>query len=173
MTSSPIALPVNILQNKDGYVVDGLDFVLQSLKSDTSALPEKVGEQRTVPAEKPQIVEEKVVLPQQVVEEKVVPPPQIVKEKVVPAPPPIINTEGSCIVTYNEKRKGYVLQISSCITLKKANSVAIKANKISGLKTFVETADIPSIGRRYRVFIGLFKTREDAIVFCHQFDFDL
>jgi len=173
LASSPIALPVTILQNKDGYVVDGLEFALQSFQSDTSVIPVKVSEQRTVPTVKPQIVEEKVVLPQQVVEEKVVPPPQIVKEKVVPAPPPIINTEGSCIVTYNEKRKGYVLQISSCITLKKANSVAIKANKISGLKTFVETADIPYFGRRYRVFIGFFKTREDAVVFCHQFDFDL
>ena len=110
-----------------------------------------VSEQRTVPTEKPQIVE----------------------EKVVPAPPPIIKTEGSCIVTYDAKRKGYVLQISSCITMKKANSVAKKANKITGLKTFEETADIPSIGRRYRVFIGVFKTREEAIAFCQQFNFDL
>jgi hypothetical protein len=151
MTSSPIALPVNILQNKDGYVVDGLEFVLQSLQSDTLAIPAMVSEQRTVPTEKPQIVE----------------------EKVVPAPPPIIKTEGSCIVTYDAKRKGYVLQISSCITMKKANSVAKKANKITGLKTFEETADIPSIGRRYRVFIGVFKTREEAIAFCQQFNFDL
>lgn len=53
MTSSPTALPVKILKNKDGYVVDGLEFVLQSIQSDTSAIPAKVGEQRTVPTERP------------------------------------------------------------------------------------------------------------------------
>jgi hypothetical protein len=172
MTSSPIALPVTILQNKDGSVVDGLDFVLQSLKSDTSAITTNVGEQRTVPTEKPQIIEGKTVSPQQVVEEKVVPPPQIVEEK-VEQPPPIIKTDVPCIVTYNEKRKGFVLQISSCITLKKANIVAKKSNKFTGRMTFVETADIPSIGRRYRVFIGVFKTREEAIAFCQQFYIDI
>ena len=172
MTSSPIALPVNILQNKDGYVVDGLEFVLQSLQSDTSALPAKIGEQRTVPTEKPQIVEEKVVPPPQVVEEKVVPLPQIVEEK-VEQPSPIIKTDVPCIVTYNEKRKGFVLQISSWLTWKKANRVAKRADKIVGLKTFKEAANVPTLGRRYRVFIGVFKTREEAVVFCRQFDFEL
>jgi hypothetical protein len=55
MTSSPITLPVTILQNKDGSVVDGIDFMLQSFKSDTSVLPAKVGEQIPVPTEKPLI----------------------------------------------------------------------------------------------------------------------
>jgi hypothetical protein len=44
MTSSSIAMPVNILQNKDGYVVEDLEFVLQSFRSDTSAIQKKVGE---------------------------------------------------------------------------------------------------------------------------------
>jgi cell division septation protein DedD len=162
MTSSPIALPVNILQNKDGYVVDGLEFVLQSLQSDTSAIPAKVGEQRTVPTEKPQIVEEKVV-----------PPPPIIEEKVVPPPPSIINAEKQCIVIFDAKREGYILQISSWPTKSKANRVAKRVYKIIGLKTFIEAADVPSLGRRYRVFIGVFKTREEAVVFCRQFDFEL
>ncbi len=161
MTSSPIALPVNILQNRDGYVVDGLEFVLQSFQGSTSAIPAKVDEQRTAAAEKSQIAEEKAVSSPQLLEEK------------VKQPLPIVKTDMSCNVSYNENEKGFVLQVSSCTTPKKANSVAKKTNKITGLKTFVETADIPSVGRRYRVFIGTFKTREEAIAFCRQFNFDL
>ena len=161
LTSSPIAMPVNILKTRDGDIVSGIEFKLQSLQSDTSAIPAKVGEQRTVPTEKPQIVEEKVV-----------PPPQVVEEK-VEQQSPIIKTAVPCMVTYNEKRKGFVLQISSWLTWKKASRVAKRADKIIGLKTFKEAADIPTLGRRYRVFVGVFKTREDAVVFCHQFDFDL
>jgi hypothetical protein len=173
MTSSPTTLPVTILQNKDGSVVDGIDFMLQSFKSDTSVLPVKVGEQINVPTEKPLIVEEMVVLPQPAIEEKVVPPPQIIEEKIVPSPSSIISTEGKCIVSYDAIRNGYVLQIASCVTLKKANSVAKKVNNISGLMTFVKAVDIPSLGRRYRVFFGVFKTREEAVAFCLQFNFDL
>jgi len=173
MTSSPITLPVTILQNKDGSVVDGIDFMLQSFKSDTSVLPTKVGEQIPVPTELPRKVEEEMVHSPHVDKENVVPPPQIVEEQVEPSPSPIMNTEGQCIVSYNVKREGYVLQIASCITLKKANSVVKKVNKITGLLTFEEAVNIPSIGRRYRVFIGVFKTREEAIAFCLQFNFDL
>ena len=86
MTSSPITLPVNILQNKDGFVVEGLEFVLESFQRDTSAILGKIGEQRTIATEKPQILEEKVVPPPQVAEEKVVPTPQVAVEKVVPPP---------------------------------------------------------------------------------------
>jgi cell division septation protein DedD len=172
MISSPTAVPVNILQSKDGYVVDGLEFVLQSLQGDTSVIPVKEGERITMHTEKLRILEEKVVSPPQVAEKKVIPPPQIAEEK-VEQPLPIIKTNVPCIVTYNEKRKGFVLQIASCTTLKKANSVAEKADKFDGLTTFEENADIPSIGRRYRVFIGVFKTREEAVAFCQQFNFDL
>jgi len=195
MTSSPKTLPFNILQNKDGYVVEGLDFVLQSLQSDTSAIPAKVEEQRNVPAEKPQIVEEKVVPSPQVVEEKVVPPPQIVEEKIVPPPqvveekvvpvpqiveekivpppPPIIRAEKPCIVIADANKKGYILQISSWVTKFKASQAAKKVKKFPGLQPFIMTERIPSLGLRYRVFIGVFKTREEAIVFCHNFNFDL
>jgi hypothetical protein len=237
MTSSPIALPVNILQNKDGYVVDELEFVLQSLHGDTSAIPVKVSEQRIVPSEKPQIVEEKVIpppqvvqkkvapppqvvqekvvpppqvvqekvvpppqvvqekvapppqvaeekaVPPQIVEEKVVPPPQIVEEKVVPPPqiveekveqpPPIIKTEMPCIVISDAKKTGYILQISPWITKSKVGRVAKKVEKFHGLQAYVMTAHIPSMGLRYRVFIGVFKTKEEAVAFCQQFNFDL
>jgi len=166
-------LPFNILQNKDGYVVEGLDFVLQSLQSDTSAIPAKVEEQRNVPAEKPQIVEEKVVPPPQVVDEKVVPVPQIVEEKIVPPPPPIIRAEKPCIVIAAANKKGYILQISSWVTKFKAIRAAKKVKKFPGLQLYIMTERIPSLGLRYRVFIGVFKTREEAIVFCHNFNFDL
>jgi len=162
MTSSPIALPVNILQNKDGYVVDGLEIVLLSHQIDTSAIPAKVGERRNVRTEKPQIVEEKVV-----------PPPQVVKKKVVPPPTPIIKTEKQCIVISNAKKTGYILQISPWITKSKARRVAKKVEKFHGLQAYAMIARIPSMGLRYRVFIGEFKTREDAIAFCQQFNFDL
>jgi cell division septation protein DedD len=137
------------------------------------ALLENIGERRTIPTETPQNVEERMLPLPQVAEEKVVPPPQTVEEKIVPSLSPIISTEGKCIVSYDAKRNGYVLQIVSCVTLKKANSVAQKVNNISGLMTFVKAVDIPSIGRRYRVFIGDFKTREEAVAFCLQFNFDL
>jgi hypothetical protein len=194
MTSLPIALPVNILQNKDGYIVDGLEFVLQSLQSGTSVIPVKVGEQRTIPIENTQIVEMKVgpspqvikgnvTSPLQVVEEKIITSPQVNDEKVMPPkqivrdkveqPSSVIKTGVPCMVTFNEKRKGFVLQISSWLTWKKATRVAKKADKIVGFKTFKEAAEIPLLGRRYRVFLGIFKTREEAVVFCHNFDFDL
>jgi hypothetical protein len=85
----------------------------------------------------------------------------------------IVQPHKPCMITFNEKRKGYVLQISSWLTRKKANKVAKSANNIAGLKTFKEAAYIPSIGRRFRVYIGNFKTREEAVDFCHNFDFDL
>jgi hypothetical protein len=97
-------------------------------------------------------------------------PPAIKKEI---KPSPILQIARPCMVTYDAKRKGYVLQISSWLTLPKANRVAQIADTIDGLKTFKKSAIVPSLGRRYRVFIGVFKTSEDAIVFCHQYNFEL
>jgi hypothetical protein len=97
-------------------------------------------------------------------------PPAIEKKDTLSS---ILQTPRPCMVTYNEKRKGYVLQISSWLTRTKANRVAKRTDTIVGLKTFKEAADVPSLGRRYRVFIGVFKTREEAVVFCRQFDFEL
>lgn len=84
----------------------------------------------------------------------------------------ILQTPKPCMVTYDAKRKGYVLQISSWLTLPKANRVTQIADTITGLKTFKKSAILPSLGRRYRVFIGVFKTREEAIVFCRQYNFE-
>jgi len=112
--------------------------------------------------------------------------PKVKKEEAVASIPVIpqkiedkdtINSEiypqKPCMITYDEKRKGYILQISSWTTRWKANKVAKMAdNKIEGLRTFKQAANIPSIGRRYRVYIGNFKTREEAVDFCHQFDFN-
>ncbi|MBN1398285.1 MAG: SPOR domain-containing protein, partial [Bacteroidetes bacterium] len=77
-----------------------------------------------------------------------------------------------CMITYVEKRKGYILQISSWLTKSKADKVARIMDNIEGLRTYKQSADIPSIGRRYRVYIGDFKTKEEAMEFCYSFDFD-
>jgi len=172
MTSTPIALPVTILQNKDGYVVDELEFMLRSLQIDTSALSAKVGEQTIVSTEKPLIVKEKAVPPPQVVEKKIVPPTEIVKRK-LKQPAPFIKTEKPCIVMSNAKKTRYILQISPWITKSQAKRVEKKAEKFHGLHVYEMTERIPSMGLRYRVFIGEFRTREDATAFCHQFNFDL
>jgi cell division septation protein DedD len=97
-------------------------------------------------------------------------PPAIEMKDTLSSIPPTLRV---CMITYHEKRKGFVLQISSWLTKTKANRVAKRADKIVGLKTFKEAADIPSLGRRYRVFIGVFNSREEAVDFCHQFDFEL
>jgi hypothetical protein len=98
-------------------------------------------------------------------------PPEIEKKKDTISA--ITQPHKTCMISYDEKRKGYVLQISSWITKKKAEKVAKYADRIAGLKTFKQAAYIPSIGRRFRVYIGNFKTREEAVDFCYQFDFDL
>ncbi len=97
-------------------------------------------------------------------------PPSIEKKDTVFSKP---QNSKPCMVAFNEQRKSYVLQIASSITKKKADSIAKKASKVTGLKTFRETAIVPSVGRRYRVFIAGFKTREEAVAFCQYFNFEL
>jgi hypothetical protein len=98
--------------------------------------------------------------------------PPIVEEKVVSPPPaPIIKTEKQCIVISNANKTGYVLQISSWVTKSKARRVAKKVNHFLGLRPYVMAARIPSMGLRYRLFIGIFRTREEALNFCHNFNF--
>jgi hypothetical protein len=73
----------------------------------------------------------------------------------------------------NAKKTRYILQISPWITKSQAKRVEKKAEKFHGLHVYEMTERIPSMGLRYRVFIGEFRTREDATAFCHQFNFDL
>ncbi len=71
-----------------------------------------------------------------------------------------------CIASYNRSRKGYVLQISSWVTKQKAVKVAGLAEKISGMKSFTTSATIPSLGKRYRVFLGVFESKKAADDMC-------
>jgi len=87
-------------------------------------------------------------------------------EKKVEQPPAPQKSVLPCIVSYDPKRKGYILQISSWLTRSKARQVAKKAEAISGMKSFVVTATVPSLGRRNRVFLGVFKTQQAAEKMC-------
>jgi hypothetical protein len=87
-------------------------------------------------------------------------------EKKVELPPPTKQTVLPCIVWYDIHRKGYVLQISSWVTKSKALRVAKIAERISGLKSHTITVKLPSLGKRTRVFLGVFKTQKSAEEMC-------
>lgn len=66
------------------------------------------------------------------------------------------------IIIYDAKRKGYILQISSWTTKLKAKRVAKRTENFSGLRPFTRARQIPTAGLRYRVYIDVLKTKEDA-----------
>ncbi|RPI03619.1 MAG: hypothetical protein EHM64_12035 [Ignavibacteriae bacterium] len=109
----------------------------------------------------------KMIEPAQVVEVTV---PTVVKKAVVPPPP--MKAEKKCIVIASLTNDGYILQISSWVTKTKARRMAKKAANFHGLKAYVMTEHIPSLGIRYRVYIGVFGTREDAVEFCQNNNFE-
>ena len=71
-----------------------------------------------------------------------------------------------CLVFYDITRRTYILQISSWITKSKAVRVSKSAEKFSGKKSSTVGVSIPSLGRRYRVFLTGFKTKNDAEEMC-------
>jgi Sporulation related domain. len=87
-------------------------------------------------------------------------------EKKVELPAATKQTVLPCIVWYDIHRKGYVLQISSWFTKSKALRVAKIAERISGMKSYTITVRIPSLGKRTRVFLGVFKTQKAAEEMC-------
>jgi tol-pal system protein YbgF len=97
--------------------------------------------------------------------------PPIVEKKIV-TPPPVMKAEKPCIVISNIKKTGYVLQVSSWATRSKARRVVKQINRFPGLKTYVMIARVSALGLRFRVFIGVFNSREDAMDFCHKFNFE-
>jgi len=96
----------------------------------------------------------------------IVPVAPVKTEKKVEQPPSQKRPALPCIVRYDVRRKGYVLQISSWVTKSKARRVARIAAKNSGMKSFTTTVSIPTLGTRNRVFLGVFKTRKAAEAMC-------
>lgn len=89
----------------------------------------------------------------------------IVQEiKQQPPPPPA----KPCVINFNDKRKGFVLQISSWQTNLRALRDARRVEKLSGMKPFIEIEKVPNVGKRYRVYLGVFKTREEAESMCRR-----
>ena len=73
-----------------------------------------------------------------------------------------------CIVVY-DRAKGYLIQLSSWQTQVKAQQLAVHAKaSFPSFESFVQTADIPKMGRRHRVRIGVFKTRKEAVELCER-----
>jgi hypothetical protein len=89
-----------------------------------------------------------------------------VPEKKLESPPSTQQSELPCVVSYDARQKGYVLQISSWLTESKANAVSTQAGKISGMKSFTVTKLVPSLGIRYRVYLGVFKSQQAAEEMC-------
>ncbi len=87
-------------------------------------------------------------------------------EKKVEQLPAAKQTVLPCIASYDARRKGYILQVSSWTTRSKAIQVAKNVEKISGMKTFTITTTIPSLGKRNRVFLEGFATQKAAEEMC-------
>jgi hypothetical protein len=94
-----------------------------------------------------------------------------VEQKKVKQPKVSEQTEKPSPVTYDEKRKGYILQVSSWKRQSSARLSAESVKKMTGLKPFIQIVNVPSIGKRYRVYVGVFKTEEEAIVFYRKYNF--
>jgi hypothetical protein len=71
-----------------------------------------------------------------------------------------------CLVSFDSEKKGFVLQISSWETEQKARQVARSVEQLSGYVATVERVDAPQLGIRYRVILGVFKSREEAEATC-------
>ncbi len=87
-------------------------------------------------------------------------------EKTVELQPAPKKTPLPCIVYFDARKRGFILQISSWVTKRKAIRVARQAEEFSGKKSFTVAARIPSLGTRYRVFLSLFKTAKEAEAMC-------
>jgi cell division septation protein DedD len=71
-----------------------------------------------------------------------------------------------CLVSFDSEKKGFVLQVSSWETEQKARQVARSVEQLSGYTATVERVDAPQLGIRYRVILGVFKSREEAEATC-------
>ncbi len=82
---------------------------------------------------------------------------------------PDADTLETCLVFYSPARKGYVIQLSSWLTKSKAEKLAKDAKTFIGRPSYVESAYDPKLGRRYRVRVGPFKTKEEAEEKCRHY----
>jgi hypothetical protein len=129
---------------------------------ETTDVDMKPGEKRDITiALKPRLRTIKILQEGTIIQEAPAKP----QKKIEPTPAPK-QTILPCIVSYDVKKKGYVLQISSWTTKSKALKVAKMAEKFSGMKSFTITATIKSLGKRNRVFLGVFKTKTAAEEMC-------
>jgi hypothetical protein len=107
-------------------------------------------------------------------EKKIVAPPVMpttVEKKIVTQPAMLIEKK-PCLVIYDEIKNRFAIQISSWSTKAKALRLAKEAKSMTGLQSYVKAVNVPSVGLRYRVYIGSFKTLNDANTFCREHNFD-
>ncbi|MGH2566968.1 MAG: SPOR domain-containing protein, partial [Bacteroidota bacterium] len=97
----------------------------------------------------------------------------VVQEEQQPSSP-VLTTQRSpaslnvepCMISYRPEKSGYVLQVSSWTRDQKAAEEARRVEKLSGYPTFVEQTNVSGLGTHFRVFLGSFKTREEAETVC-------
>ncbi|GJQ20766.1 MAG: hypothetical protein HBSIN02_11210 [Bacteroidia bacterium] len=82
--------------------------------------------------------------------------------RVAPDPP----DNNPCLITYDEKRNGYILQVSSWQTRSKAVERVRVAERVTGKKATIERATVPGLGVRYRVKVELFSSLTEAELAC-------
>ena len=85
-----------------------------------------------------------------------------------PPPPPTVQPEEPCLIVYRKDKGGYVLQVSSWVNEAKAKEQASVAEAFTGMSGFVERTTVPTLGIRYRVYVGAFKTRAEAESICNK-----
>ena len=73
---------------------------------------------------------------------------------------------GPCLITYDEKRDGYILQVSSWQTRSKAAERVRVAERVTGKRATIERAMVPGLGIRYRVKVELFSSLTEAELAC-------
>ncbi len=107
-----------------------------------------------------QLVERKRTI--KILQEGTIVPGAVVKPEPTAQPPT------GCMISYDSTRNEFVLQVSSWATRSRANRAAANVEKNTGLKSYTVLTQVPNVGRRYRVFVGGFRTRDAAEAVCAQ-----
>jgi hypothetical protein len=72
----------------------------------------------------------------------------------------------NCFIIPLSDQSGFLLQISSWQTERKAQTIARLAQEKSRFQASIERAYLPRLGARYRVQLGIFKTQTEAVAMC-------
>jgi len=83
-------------------------------------------------------------------------------------PPDSASTKEECLISYDVNKQGYMVQISSWVTLRKATERARTAEMVTGLKAVIDRAEVRDLGTRYRVKVGPFPSKSAAEALCTQ-----